>query len=88
MDDVTCDRACRELFDEMLAKDAHKTAILMFNSFMKADKKLESLETIARKVVLAFPAELPEGQKEVSFNLPAYIIEELRNNLSPQTKEM
>ena len=38
----------------------------------------KQLREIVRKVSLCFPDKIPEGQVGVSFNIPAYIIEELR----------
>jgi len=36
------------------------------------------LQAIAKKVLLCFPETIPEGQAEISFNIPRYIIDELR----------
>lgn len=41
----------------------------------------EQLRGLAQKIVLCFPDIIPEGQEEVAFNIPAYIVEELKQTL-------
>lgn len=45
-----------------------------------ADKEAEckAIRKATNKVVLCFPDKIPAGQKEVAFNIPAYVIEELK----------
>lgn len=38
---------------------------------------VDKLRAAALKVVLAFPAEVPEGKDEIVFKMPSYIIREL-----------
>ena len=51
-------------------------------------EELKRLREIARKVVLCFPEIIPEGQEETKFNIPAYIIEELRNEIKGKDQFM
>jgi hypothetical protein len=44
--------------------------------------QLHRIEGIAKKLVLCFPEDIPEGEEEVSFNIPAYIVRDLRQELT------
>jgi len=39
---------------------------------------LEQLMGVSKKVLLAFPDVIPADKEQIEFNIPAYIIEELR----------
>ena len=64
-------------------KDATKIHVQIsdWNKLQAENEKLKILKEIANKVVLCFPDIIPADQEEVSFNIPAYIIEELKQNL-------
>ena len=40
-----------------------------------------NLHQVAKKVLSCFPETIPDGQENVEFDIPAYIIEELREAL-------
>lgn len=40
----------------------------------------------ARQLLMCFPDEIPTGQKSLNFNIPAYIVEELRQALQEGEK--
>ena len=43
--------------------------------------RIAELREIAKKVAQTFPEKIPANQETVEFNVPAYIIEELRQTL-------
>ena len=45
------------------------------------ETELSKLKVVANKVVLCFPKTIPKGQETVEFNIPAYIIKELKEVL-------
>lgn len=45
------------------------------------------LVAASKKMLLCFPEYIPEGQEEVSFDIPAYVIEELRKAVKGATNE-
>ena len=47
----------------------------------------EQLKGLAQKIVLCFPDMIPEDQEEIAFNIPAYVVEELREALRPEAKK-
>ena len=45
------------------------------------------LRRVAKKLLLCFPDKIPEGQETVRFDIPVYIVEELKQILNPQPPE-
>lgn len=45
--------------------------------------ELISIEKASRKLLQAFPAIIPSGHETLAFNIPTYIVEELRTALPP-----
>jgi len=52
---------------------------------LKAENK--RLRAAIHKVLLCFPAEIPEGAERQVFSIPAYIIEELREDLGKENSD-
>jgi hypothetical protein len=46
--------------------------------------EIKEIKAIARKVLLCFSEEIPKDQEELTFNIPAYIIKELRDKILPK----
>jgi len=53
-----------------------RTKAVPLHLYKKLQTENKRLKEVAKKVVLAFPDRVSEGE-EISFNLPAYIIQEL-----------
>jgi len=68
-----CD-SCKKVFRPTLRPVHHKTKIKRYSE----DRPLLSA---AKKVAQCFPDKIPKGKEVLEFNIPAYIIEELRGAL-------
>jgi len=44
-------------------------------------ERLKEIEVTAKKLASSFPDEIPQDVSELSFNIPAYIVEKLRKAL-------
>ena len=73
-------RAENEKLKEELIELA-KLAVEMQATNVELVGKYESIVTAATKVALCFPDKIPEGQEEIQFNIPAYIIEQMKQTL-------
>jgi len=66
-----------KLTPELLIAVAH-AKLLYGKKIEQLESRIDDLEKAIRKVILLFPSEIPDGE-EVDFNIPAYIIDDLKN---------
>ncbi len=75
---IECDN-CHGLYHKKnLTQDGEQQFCRWCVELDEARKENKRLREVMNKVALCFPVTIPENLEEVSFNIPAYIIEELR----------
>lgn len=71
-----------------IAKQAEPYSVSLPKEIMPPGPVPEDpLVLAARQLLMCFPEEIPTGQKSLKFNIPAYIVKELRQALKSSEKE-
>ena len=83
MSDNKCNQLAAKEKENAKLRDNLQDEKIRANAFLeqtiKLKAKVDELRAVVEKIALCFPDKIPAGSESVEFNIPAYIIEELKS---------